>query len=119
MNCPFEEDVSAFFDGELAGDDAARVHAHLASCASCRALLDDLQEIRGALAPLQSMPSRSLWRRRISISIPAAAVLALVLLLAPFIVLQRRAPAQPPASRSEIFTRYDGGGRAVIRVVRR
>jgi len=116
MNCPFEEDVSALFDGELAGDDAARVQTHLASCTSCRALLDDLQEIRGALRPLEPLRP-PVWRRRISLSLPAAAAIAILLMLAPLVVLRDRTPAPKPAS--EVFARYDGGGRAVIRVVRR
>ena len=115
MNCPFEEEVSALFDGELAADDAASVQAHVADCASCRALLDDLQEIRRTLAPLQPIAHRSLWRRRISVSVPVAAAIAILLLLAPFVVLQRGSP-EP---KSSIFARYDGGGRAVIRVVKR
>jgi anti-sigma factor RsiW len=115
MNCPFEEEVSALFDGELAGDEAARVEAHVTTCASCRALLDDLHAIRGTLAPLQPIATRSVWRRRVSVSLPLAAAIAIVLLLAPFLVLRR---SSPPAA-SSIFARYDGGGRAVIRVVKR
>lgn len=115
MNCPFEEEVSALFDGELAADDAARVQAHAASCPSCRTLLDDLQEIRQTLAPLQPVAHRSWLRQRISVSLPVAAAIAILLLLAPFLVLRRSSPA--PAS--SIFARYDGGGRAVVRVVKR
>ena len=115
MNCPFEEEVSALFDGELAADDAARVEAHVAECASCRALLDDLRAIRRTLEPLQPVARRSWLRRRIRVSLPVAAAIAILLMLAPFVVLRRGSPA--PASST--FARYDGGGRAVIRVVKR
>lgn len=124
MNCPFEEEVSALFDDALGPEDASRVRAHLESCATCRALLEDLQSIRGTLDPLRTagVPARRpLWRRQVRMPLPAAAVLALLVLVAPFIAFRRgesAAPAQHPnLSRApEVFARYDGGGRAVIYV---
>jgi anti-sigma factor RsiW len=44
------ERLSAFSDGELAADDAARVQAHVDGCADCRRALDELGALKAALA---------------------------------------------------------------------
>jgi len=48
-DCPPFETLSLFFDGELDAAEAAKVEAHVASCDSCQAVLDDLRLIRQAL----------------------------------------------------------------------
>lgn len=115
MNCPFAEDVSAYFDGEVTAEERARVEAHLETCASCRAMLADFRDLRAAFHPV--VP---LWRRRVAIPLPVAAVLALALCLAPFVAFRRggvRAPVpSAPPAKSDVLARYDGGGRAVIAV---
>lgn len=51
-----EEDLVAWLDGELAGEEAARVKAHLAGCAPCRKLAAALRE-SGAM--LERLPGIS------------------------------------------------------------
>jgi hypothetical protein len=113
MNCPFEEDVSALFDDELAPGDAARVRAHIESCATCGALLSDFTRIRETL--LSPAPRRPFWRRTVAVPLPAAAVFVLAFLLISFFAFRH------PAAQTggDIFAPYDGGGRAVIKVVKR
>lgn len=127
MRCDFEEDVSALFDGELRDEDAARVRAHVESCATCRELLDDFESVRESvrtLHPIEAQP-RSLWRRRVTIPLPIAAAIALLLLGAPFVAFRRGEQAKAPASsvvrssNSGLLAPYDGGGRAVITIRRK
>jgi predicted anti-sigma-YlaC factor YlaD len=117
MSCPFEENVSALFDGELDAAEVARVQAHIDTCDSCRAFLEDAGEIRGSMRVLDRIapaaPRRSVWRRRIAVPLPIAAILALAIVLVPVVTLLRR-PAAP--ALNDVFTRYDGGRRAVIYV---
>lgn len=115
MNCPFAEEVSAYFDGELPSEERARIEAHLETCATCREMLADFRELRATLRPV--VP---LWRRRVAVPLPVAAMLVLALILAPFVAFRRgevRAAApSAPAAKSDVFARYDGGRRAVIAV---
>jgi anti-sigma factor RsiW len=41
--------LSAWFDGEVFGDDRARIERHLASCERCRATLDGYRAVRMAI----------------------------------------------------------------------
>lgn len=52
-------DISAFLDGALAAPERARVDAHLAACAPCRAELDALRHLKLTLsaAPRKTMPA--------------------------------------------------------------
>ncbi|HEX2446480.1 MAG TPA: zf-HC2 domain-containing protein [Vicinamibacterales bacterium] len=52
-------DVALYFYGELAPDDRAAFERHLPSCRACREVLDDLTEIRNALAPIPALAQRS------------------------------------------------------------
>jgi len=54
--------LSLYLDGELPPDERARVDAHVASCAECRVVLDDLKAIV-VTAPYYegAAPSRDLW----------------------------------------------------------
>jgi hypothetical protein len=55
-------ELSAYLDEELSGDERARVEAHLAGCALCRATLEDLRRIvRRARARDDRPPERDLW----------------------------------------------------------
>lgn len=54
MNCQeFEREVALFAGGDL--EEVATVELHLASCADCRALLDDLRSVRAGLAELREV----------------------------------------------------------------
>ena len=44
------ERLSAFVDGELPADEAEKMRAHLAACASCRAEEAELRRLSGAIA---------------------------------------------------------------------
>jgi anti-sigma factor RsiW len=54
MECNPEE-ILLYVDGELSPDDAARVRAHAAACASCREILQTEQELGSALGSLQGL----------------------------------------------------------------
>ena len=51
--CPKTEDLYAYVDSQLSVSERTRVDAHLATCASCRALLG---ELRGLRADFQALP---------------------------------------------------------------
>ncbi|WP_038038764.1 zf-HC2 domain-containing protein [Thermorudis peleae] len=48
--------LSAYMDGELSPDDVARLQAHLAECADCRALLASYERMREQLHQLPTAP---------------------------------------------------------------
>jgi len=99
------ERLSAYVDGDLAGEELAAAEAHLAACAECRAAVQDLRRVVGLAQALDDRPpAADLWpgiaarigaaradvlpfaprRRRIVFSIPqlAAAGIALAFLSA-------------------------------------
>jgi len=63
--CPIQADglVELYFYDELSGAERADVGRHLSACGECRAVLDELRLIRGALAerPLVVAPPGSDW----------------------------------------------------------
>jgi anti-sigma factor RsiW len=116
MNAHLDLELSAYLDGELAGEELACVEAHLASCQECRAKLEDLRALVGRARALDDRPpARDLWpgiasrlaegatpgvevvplapqRRRIAFSIPQllAASVALVAVSATIAVMMTR-----------------------------
>src|SRR5262245_45494233 len=56
-------DVVLYFYDEMTAGDRVRMEAHLRSCAACRQRLDDLYEIRDALAaqPVVNAPPAGDW----------------------------------------------------------
>ncbi len=49
MQCLFDESIhSAYFDGELTGEELATFEGHLAECSACTVKLDELKVLRGA-----------------------------------------------------------------------
>lgn len=126
MAAHLDEELSAYLDGDLAGDELESVERHLTQCAECRATLERLRGlVRRARALDDRPPERELWagiaarlgeaatpdvvvltprRRRIAVSIPqlAAAGLALVLVSGGAAVLLTRGPAgRATAARGE------------------
>jgi hypothetical protein len=95
MTCPHLEETSARFDG------ASVDGSH--TCDECRAFLRDAAELRQSLRGLTFEPRR----RFLSILVPAAIVLCLVLFL---LLHPGRSEDDGP------FAGLDGGGRAVITV---
>ena len=53
MSCIKGKKLSAYVDGELSEEDAARVREHLGLCAACRREAEDLAAASAALASLQ------------------------------------------------------------------
>jgi hypothetical protein len=101
MSDHLNERLSAYLDGELAGETLAAADAHLAACAECRAALEDLRHITRRARTLDDRPpEHDLWtgiadriagtmpgvmplrRRRFAFSLPqlAAAGIAIVAL---------------------------------------
>ncbi len=67
VKCQFPaEDISAYLDGELSPADAARVEAHLRTCASCSQLAEELTVIARSLRqrPAPVMPGDVIADRR-------------------------------------------------------
>jgi hypothetical protein len=85
MDCDrFEEDISAYVDGELAPERAARLQDHLAACECCRELRDRMMQLKTSIGdlPEPEIAPEGLWS-------PATAV----------------APARPRLTALGIFAR--------------
>jgi anti-sigma factor RsiW len=90
------ERLSEYLDGELALDEREGVEAHLAGCAACRDILDELRGVTRLAQRLDDRPSdrdlwpgiaerleprrsTSIWRRRLTFTVPQAVAAGLVL----------------------------------------
>lgn len=62
------EQLSAYYDGELASDERQTVEAHLAGCPDCQAAVRRWQQISGAVAATERRGARG---RRLAASLPA------------------------------------------------
>ena len=117
MNGHLDEQLSAYLDGDLAGEDLVRTEAHLAACETCRSELESLRRlVRRARALDDRPPETDLWagiaarigspstvdvvpleprRRRFAFTIPqlAAAALALMAVSVAAGVMLSRQPA--------------------------
>ncbi len=111
------ERLSAYLDGELDGAARAIADAHMATCAECRAALEDLRQLTLRAGTLEDRPPvRDLWvgiaarlsaparvpviplrRRRFAFSLPqlAAAAVVLVSLSSGAVVLLTRGARAP------------------------
>jgi len=122
MNAHLDYELSAYLDGELEAADRVRIEAHLAGCADCRQVLEDLRlMVRRAGALDDRPPEQDLWpaieariasastadvvpldsrRRRIAFSVPqlAAAALALMALSTGIAAMAMRGGAPSPVS---------------------
>jgi hypothetical protein len=129
MNCQdIELRASAYVDGELAADGRAAVSAHLATCAACRALVEDLTRVRNTARSLGPIaPPDHIWLEvagQIRLSeapapveaprpstrssawqwLSLAAALVLVTLAAYAVMRYQSAPSQPPAQAGNAAT---------------
>jgi len=125
MKCEeVELSISLYIDRALGAADTPELFLHLAQCAHCRSFLETMlhlrQELasmpepepswtldrrigtlrvrRAGMAPKITSAIRLLWMRRLAIPLPAAAVLALMLLTASVVSysLWSKVNAEPP-----------------------
>ena len=103
MDCPKPDLLSAFSDGEIESPWSERIKEHLETCPRCRLTLTQLGSLRRVLladeepaaqGPLERSrerllssqalrlrhPRRTLWRRRVSMPVPAIGAMLVVLL---------------------------------------
>lgn len=67
--------LSALIDGELSAADRDRAHAHLASCAACRAEAKNLRELKRRIRGLADLPADdTLTQRLLAIGEPGGPV---------------------------------------------
>lgn len=66
------EDLSAYLDGMLPPEEAARVTTHLAHCVLCQAELDGLAAVRQELARLPTLLPSPAFIERVLAALPAA-----------------------------------------------
>lgn len=116
MNDQWTDRLSEYVDGELASGERAALEAHLATCADCRATLEDLRNVVARAKALEDRPPRAdLWPgidarltpgRRVSFSLPQllAASIALVLLSGGGVWLALRSPPAPSSSPATVQT---------------
>ena len=110
--CPPDEELSAYFDGELSAEDRSVLTDHLKVCARCRGQLrevergsatlrrlfqrtaDGIPVPESVLSPAHGAPSRRRW------FVAAAAALFVVLTLCWSVFLERPETASPPSVSS-------------------
>jgi hypothetical protein len=119
MSCPNPDLLSAFFDGELESPWTERIKEHLETCGRCRQTLARLELLRRTLLtdeepPLEESLQRTrerlqsshasgpwhrksmLWRRRVSVPVPAlAAMLTLFLGMGALLIFLSTRPNFP------------------------
>ena len=123
MNGHLDEQLSAYLDGDLAGEDLVRTEAHLAACQTCRAELESLRRVvRRARALDDRPPEKDLWagiaarigspstvdvvpleprRRRFAFTVPQLAAAALALMavsVAAGVMLSRESAGYQPVA---------------------
>ena len=123
MHDQITDRLSEYVDDELASTERAAVDTHLAGCAECSAVLDDLRSIVAAAGRLPgSMPDRELWagvtdrigaknrvlplalrtRKRFSFTAPQLAAAGIILmLLSGGLVYMVRPQMQPVATAAD------------------
>ncbi|HET7601994.1 MAG TPA: zf-HC2 domain-containing protein [Gemmatimonadales bacterium] len=76
MNEHWTERLSEYVDGELAHDELVACEAHLAACAECRAVTEDLRAVARTAAALPADdPATDLWPGILSTITPEASVI--------------------------------------------
>lgn len=58
--------LSALVDGELSDEERDRVHAHLVSCAACRAEANQLRELKTSMRGLTDVPTGDTLARKLT-----------------------------------------------------
>jgi anti-sigma factor RsiW len=127
MTCDdYQENVSQLLDGELLIGEEPALFRHLGDCDSCRTFLKAVLQLRHALLVSQpvrvsekadhaiarrlgkagaAMPDRGavhIWRRRVSIRLPVAAVAAAFLITFSIVISSMVAPVSRPATAERV-----------------
>lgn len=107
----YQELISAYVDGETYDEETSKLFFHLGDCAECRMFMGSVLRLQSVLredelpVTIETHPSsRSLWKRRLVVSYPIAAALALLMLLSGILLLSRI--TQPPVNIKSIQTEY-------------
>jgi hypothetical protein len=111
--CPDRQILSLFADGELPSPWKEKMESHLVSCEDCRSQMGNYQLVHSALvsapenglaaaqervwAKVSGLPAVSamrpaVWRRTVSLPLPAAAAAAIFVLVAFLVILGTRTP---------------------------
>ena len=122
MNCQnYKNEIGPFVEGELSPADGERVRTHLDACDECRAIEWGYRNLSELLSPSRSMPAldeEPAWRRfdnelarrlgeaekqrrGVFIPLPAAAVLAFLLMGSGWMSLSAHQRAERSAERAE------------------
>jgi anti-sigma factor RsiW len=56
MNCPSDQLLSAYYDGEASPQDVAQIQAHLESCASCSDVIRAMRATSGIVRRAELLP---------------------------------------------------------------
>ena len=151
MDCHFTEKISLLIEGELNEEEAKAATAHLSTCAACQRAHEDFLRLRSeinsyafapdfvaqrrALRRILGAEKLPLWRRSISLPVPAFALLLVaVISLGVWLAFVRQSAPMPkeaemktpkvlprPAPERDLLdlARFDRGERAAIYKVRR
>jgi hypothetical protein len=109
------EVLSALLDNDLEPETKQEVESHVAACADCRQVLEELRALRSATAELEQLePSPETWyaiRRRVaparrlrSVWIWAGAATAAAVVLVAVLTVGRPGPARAPAGFAAMAT---------------
>jgi anti-sigma factor RsiW len=107
----YQELLSAYVDDEAHDNETSELFFHLGDCAECRVFMRSLLRLQSVLredelpVTIETLPSTtSLWKRRLVVSYPIAATLALLTLLSSILLLSRM--TQPPVNIKNTQTEY-------------
>ncbi|MCL2139207.1 MAG: zf-HC2 domain-containing protein [Treponema sp.] len=132
IRCPDRQLLSIYFDGELSSPWKEKMEEHIAACAPCRTQLESYKKISIGFSAKEEeilhktqervwqkleqeryafsrrMPAVKIWRRHISVPIPAAAAIALMFIsLALFSVFWTANSSEMPGTVIASETDYD------------
>ncbi|MEW5797936.1 MAG: zf-HC2 domain-containing protein [Bacteroidota bacterium] len=90
----YQEQISAYIDNELADAETSKLFYHLGECAECRGTMQSMLQLRSALFEIDQPKDNkndgsSLWKRRISISYPIAALFAFFVMMSAIAFVQQ------------------------------
>lgn len=107
----YQEFISAYVDGETSDHETSTLFFHLGECSNCRAFMRSVLQLQSVLRenelPVKLETRRmttSMWKRRLVVSYPIAAAVALLILLSSFLLSSRM--IQPPVNIKNTQTEY-------------